>query len=147
MYKTNWKCCVFVQFINKILLCKTLTLIKTRSKVENVLNVKEIEGYECHSCQKSWSRLKAARLSLCWGHRDLCFAPRKHTNTRGCESCGHCSNWCMSRCENMSWWLCALQIWAVWSHPEPSLCSVLHFLQPSWPQSASPWKTQTKSVT
>lgn len=71
----------------------------------------------------------------------------KHAHKQGCDSCRHWSNLSMSRCEKISmWWPADLRIWAAWSHPEPSLCNVQHFLQPSWPQSASPWKTHMKSV-
>lgn len=49
----------------------------------------------------------------------------------------HCSFWVKKT---------HLQIWAAWSHPGPFLCNVLHFSQPSWPQSASPCTTTTATT-
>lgn len=93
-------------------------------------------GYEFHSCQKFWSHLAAALLSLCRGHWDLCFSPGeiKKRYNRWCELR---DIYIMSLCEVKC---CALLISAAWFHPEQSQCNVQHFLQPSWPRSAFPWK-------
>lgn len=95
--------------------------------------------------------LKSSRscttLSLLGSLGSVFLTWKINAHKRGCDRCRHWNNWSMSQWENIfKWWPADLPIWAAWSHPEPSLCNVQHFLQPSWPQSASPWITYMKSA-